>query len=57
MGCKSGMEGSPLTKLQQKAQILKLLCVHAVDFSTAWVRGCVRIRALYFVQVYVFGDG
>ena len=47
------MEGSLLTKLQQQAQILKPLCVHAVAFSVGWVRGCVRIMALYFIHVYI----
>ena len=26
-------------------------------FSTGWIRGCVRIRALYFMHVYLRGDG
>ena len=26
-------------------------------FSTGWIRGCVRIRALYFMHVYICGDG
>ena len=51
------MEGSPLTKLQQQAQMLKPLCVHAVGFSMSLVGGCVRIRALYFMHVYICGDG
>ena len=51
------MEGSALTKLQQPAQILKPLCVHVVGFSIGWVKGCVRIRALYFIHVYISGDG
>ena len=48
-----------MTKLQQQAQILKPLCVHAVGFSVGWVRGCVRIRALYFIHAYMYicGDG
>ena len=44
-------------KLQQQAQILKPLCVHSVSFSMGWVRGCVRIRALYFIPVYICEDG
>ena len=43
------MKGSPLTKLQHQVQILEPLCA-CVGFSTGWVRGCVRIRALYFIQ-------
>ena len=59
MGCKDASDyiGSPLTKLQQQVQILKPLCVHVVGFSTGWVRGCVWIRALYFIHVYICGDG
>ena len=26
-------------------------------FSTGWIRGCVVIRALYFMHVYLCGDG
>ena len=25
--------------------------------STGWIRGCVRIRVLYFMHVYLCGDG
>ena len=38
-------------KLQQQSEILKPLYVHAVGFSTGWIRGCVRIRA--FTRVYM----
>ena len=31
--------------------------MHAVGFSTSWVRGCVRIWALCFIHVYICGDG
>ena len=26
-------------------------------FSMGWIRGCVRIRVLYFMHVYLCGDG
>ena len=42
------------TKLQHQAQLIKPLYVHAVGFSMGWVRGCVRIRALYFIHVYIY---
>ena len=51
------MEGSPFTKLQQQAQILKPLCACCRFFSMGWVRGCVRIRALYFIHMYICRDG
>ena len=45
------MMGMGHTKLQHQSEILKPLCVHAVGFSTGWIRGCVRIRA--FTRVYM----
>ena len=29
----------------------------AVGFSTGWVRGCDRMRALYHIHLYICGDG
>ena len=46
-----------MTRLQQEAQILKPLCVHAMGFSMGWIRSCVKKRALYIIPMYISGDG